>query len=632
MLRATGSAFGKHSSHSKPELDSFYKSSNGFKHIYPEDFEGMELESDSERSQKLSSYSQKYQTSNAYKHELKLEAEARCGSKTHKAMTKIQAGCDSSLKHCKLFVEAERTPLRDESQPWMMKTKIQTVAPEMVNDDEEPSQKQSRMLVQVDSEWGSERQSKMNVRIQAEPTRKTYWNRESSDKWARFLNKVDLVAEYQMQKPQQNFVRSLYELGKAQYFWQVNTDDRRGEEGLIRATIVVDPITRRFMNVSVHTPQERVRLESIELPFRLSPSTLSRRPSNIRSMSQFLEHVTSYGGASCRADERKVQTFDGVRYKAPMSNGCWHVLAKDCSRDEPRFVVLMKKQQSGEEKRLVKIVTPKTTIELQGSPSSQGTPLIKINGQRVQGEEQLAEQGIETSFGHVTVQKAGIKVEFNGQEAKIQVPQMYKNLQCGLCGHYNDEEEDIFRGANNELSSNLKDFHRSYTLKNEECSNVEKFYEQQDSSEFAIRSGKKSQRKSNSWFGSDDDETQSEEQQQQGGRRGSRFGSSEEEEGKWTSQEKKSGKRSPVERTQVIEYQHRVCFSEPVKKCPKGTYADEDAETKDSKVKFFCKERGSVEARRLLRKVHNGELVQTDEQQPSFVESVQVPTRCVAAY
>jgi hypothetical protein len=366
ILRASGSAFQKHATHSRPELDSFYSSGKSFKHIYPEDFEGMDLEQDEQRTSKLNSYSQKYAPSNAYKHEVKLEAEARCGQKTHKAMADLKAGCDSRLKHCKIFIEAERTPIHGESQQWRMKTKVQTVAPELINDDEEPSAKQSRMLVQIESQWGSDRQSSMNVRLQAEPTKKTYWNKDTSDKWARFLNKIDLVAEYSMPKSQQNSIQRLYELAKAQYFWQLSAEERQNQDGMIHATIVVDPISRRYANVSIQTPQERIRLEGIELPVRMAPYTLNRRPSNIQSMSQLFEHATSYGGASCRADDRKVQTFDGVRYKAPMSNGCWHVLAKDCSREEPRFVVLMKKQQSGEEKRLVKIVTPDSTIELQG--------------------------------------------------------------------------------------------------------------------------------------------------------------------------------------------------------------------------------------------------------------------------
>lgn len=59
-LRLIGSTFEKYSEHSRPELDSFYPSKRGFKHIYPEDFEGMSLEEDETRRSSLSTYSRQY--------------------------------------------------------------------------------------------------------------------------------------------------------------------------------------------------------------------------------------------------------------------------------------------------------------------------------------------------------------------------------------------------------------------------------------------------------------------------------------------------------------------------------------------------------------------------------------------
>ncbi|KAI6235354.1 Vitellogenin-6 [Aphelenchoides besseyi] len=68
-------------------------------------------------------------------------------------------------------------------------------------------------------------------------------------------------------------------------------------------------------------------------------------------------------------------------------------------------------------------------------------------------------------------------------------------------------------------------------------------------------------------------------------------------------------KIQPVKRTQVIEYNHKVCFSfEPVKHCPRGSTPDDDAETKSVKAQFFCVERISTEGRQLqkvgLKKVY----------------------------
>jgi len=632
-LRIKGSAFEKHSEHSRPELDSFYSSSNGFEHIYSEDFEGMELDQDDKRKSSLSTYSKQYQSKDSYKHQLRIEAEAHCGPKTHKVSAEIKGACDARMKHCKLFVEAERSPLNSESSPWTLKAKIQTVAPEITGEDEELANKQTRMLVQLDSEWGSDRRNKMNVRIQGEPTRKTFWKAGSQDKWTRFLNKYDMVAEYKLQSNQKHSVNRLYELMKAQLFWQLSVEDRRSnsndrqsnEEGIVRATVVIDPITRRHANISIQTPQERLRAQSIELPARMSPYSLSRRPSNVRSFGHLIQSVTNYGGAECKINDNRIKTFDGVSYKAPMYD-CWSVLAKDCSRDEPRFVVLAKKND--EEKRMKLIMNQKNLIiELISKSSDSQQTIVKINGKVVTDEEKLSEQGIETSYNNVYVRQSGVSVQADGEEIKIKIGGMYKNLQCGLCGHFNDEEEDVFRMSNGQRSNSLKQFHQSYTLKNQECdeNKLNKFYENQNSQEFSIdrRSNSRRQQQKNSWFDSDESQNQSEENY--------------DEENEWmkNSGEQKTTRNQPkpIKRTKVIEYQQKICFStEPVKRCPKGSSPDQSSENKEVKVKFFCLDRSSSEARRLLRQVRQGEIVQQENRPQSFVEDVQEPTRCESVY
>lgn len=248
-----------------------------------------------------------------------MEAEALCGSKVHKVSMGINGACDSYMKHCKLFIDGERTPLQSESQKWVMAAKIQTVAPEIVSEDEEPNKKQSRMIVQIDSEWGSDKKSHMNVRIQAEPTRKNYWLPNTSSKWSRFLNKIDMIADYKIHSTPKQLINRLYELSKAKvidnsfpfdlsvkFFWSLNIEDRRSnEEGLVRATIVIDPITRKHANISVQTPTERLRLEQVELPIRMLPTTLQRRPQSVHSIGHLIQSVTNYGGAECKADDRR---------------------------------------------------------------------------------------------------------------------------------------------------------------------------------------------------------------------------------------------------------------------------------------------------------------------------------------
>ncbi|PIC19233.1 hypothetical protein B9Z55_024854 [Caenorhabditis nigoni] len=82
-----------------------------------------------------------------------------------------------------------------------------------------------------------------------------------------------------------------------------------------------------------------------------------------------------------------------------------------------------------------------------------------------------------------------------------------------------------------------------------------------------------------------------------------------------------------VEKTQIKEQSHRICFSmEPVAECRRG-FEPESRLTK--KIRFTCMPRHSSNARRLMKETRQ-EPLQLDDYTTSFVESVKVPTACVA--
>jgi hypothetical protein len=625
-LRISGSAFRKadQGEHKGPEFNDFYQQSSQrkpFRSLYEdeEEYKSMEFQNNKHREERLSGFTSKYQSDKAYKHQLKIELEARAPVKTHRAEVQVQATCDQRLEHCKAILNAQRTPIWGEQKNWEIQAKLQTVAPENVRNGEEPDQKHSRALIKAEAEWGPQGtdQNRVDIRLQGEPTRKTYWRSDSADKWARFLNKFDLVAEYKLHSQQRHFVQRAFELLKARYFWQLSTDqERKGENNVVHATLVIDPITRRHANLTIQTPTERVQGKMIELPVRLQSFQLEKRPAQYHSFGQLLSSYTQQGSAECRADDRRVRTFDGVSYKAPMSE-CWSVLAKDCSREDPRFVVLMKKS---EEETKVKIITQKAVIELQKQSDKQQM-IVKIDGQKVEDEEKLQENGIEKSESQVYVQQKGIQVRFDGEEASIKVSGLYKNIQCGLCGHYSGEEEDIFRTSDNKRSQNLKEFHKSYTLKNQECEEkkLNKFYQDQDSEEFQVKQRKpQSAYYRNSYNQQERDESSEEDNQWW-----------DSEENKKESQKEKS---KPVDRTHVLEYSQKICFSsEPVKKCPQGMTQDENSESKQTKVQFFCLNRSSTQARRLQRQVRQGIVVESKDYPLSFFDTIEQPTKCQQA-
>lgn len=86
----------------------------------------------------------------------------------------------------------------------------------------------------------------------------------------------------------------------------------------------------------------------------------------------------------------------------------------------------------------------------------------------------------------------------------------------------------------------------------------------------------------------------------------------------------------PFEKTHVMEYNHKVCFSEkPIKECPRGT---EPTEEKEHKIKYICLQRTSSEGTRLLREARRNPkaVLELPEQNPSFTESMKVPVKCEA--
>lgn len=85
----------------------------------------------------------------------------------------------------------------------------------------------------------------------------------------------------------------------------------------------------------------------------------------------------------------------------------------------------------------------------------------------------------------------------------------------------------------------------------------------------------------------------------------------------------------PIEKTQVMEYNHKICFSmKPVRECPRNRYPT--ANKKDAKVQFGCLSRDSVQARRLLRQLKTENVLdEVRDLAPSFVETIKTPTKCV---
>jgi hypothetical protein len=462
-----------------------------------------------------------------------------------------------------------------------------------------------KFVAQINAEWGTDRKQELNVRINGEKFTPKAWIQKINgvDRYdfqslaenmklkVAFLNKFDISVDYKIQPSCQSNINRLFSALKAWNFWSTQIKPINGRDGSIFATVVIDPLTHEHLNVTVKTPSEKVLIDSIRMPMKIKPFELVRQSDYSSSKSRansFMDVVRSYGSKSrpeCKVDGRRVSTFDEVTYKAPLTK-CYSVLAKDCSsQGQPRFAVLMKKLEGDDKK--VKLIAGKQIIEVQ--PDKNGKLIVKINGDRMK-EEELADYGIDYSENEVNIETRDVSARFNGKKIWIQLAQTHKNTQCGLCGHYNDDAEDEFRMANNEHARELKDFHKSYTVVDDEC-----------------RSDMEETHKKENYRRMDSDE----------------YNSSEEQE------EKKNKK--PIEKTQVVEYNHKVCFSEqPVKECPRRM---EPKETESKRIKYTCLPRDSSEARQLLREARRNPKAKLDlpqSQNPSYTEVQEIPVSCSA--
>lgn len=166
--------------------------------------------------------------------------------------------------------------------------------------------------------------------------------RKSEEKRTAFLNKFNVLAQYKINPSTQNMFNSMLEVLKGYYFW--NTESKQnlqGRDGEFSGMIVIDPFAQNNANITLKTSKQIVRMQ---LPLKIRPFPLVSQKSeqSMHSLSQFWSRLSTQSRAECKIDGKRVQTFDNVFYKAPIST-CYSILAKDCSGEQPQFAVLMKK-------------------------------------------------------------------------------------------------------------------------------------------------------------------------------------------------------------------------------------------------------------------------------------------------
>lgn len=291
----------------------------------------------------------------------------------------------------------------------------------------------------------------------------------------------------------------------------------------------------------------------------------------------------------CEIQRELITTFDNVTYKYPIDE-CYHLIAKDCSREIP--VQVLAKQVSGG--KWVKLEAGKIQVEI--SPELE----VQYNGEKIrpslykeevvknsEGKKYLAIQMIKEGKLMVSAPIHGVKILSDGKHFQIQMSNMYRGRVCGLCGDMNGEKVAELKDPQGCVRSSVKDFAESYILGS--CSDRQSrpLEKSECVREYTAVPASLSLRSP-----------------------------------KWETRRVSSGIRYT---NKVIPRESETCFSiKPITECPVGTKPTGHV---TKKIAFHCVPRGRV-ANEMIARSRSGVLEELFSKSEDFSELVSMPEAC----
>src|SRR5688572_20141867 len=139
------------------ELKQFYKKSK-FDEEQDQHYESSEENS----NEQLDKYLDEYEPKKMYKHFANLHLQTVGGRSEKSARMEIEGSCDEKLRFCKAELNIKRSPMSGEPRDWTMKTQMQCLMPEYINDYSDyseterrssRSEKQQKFVSQMEVEW-----------------------------------------------------------------------------------------------------------------------------------------------------------------------------------------------------------------------------------------------------------------------------------------------------------------------------------------------------------------------------------------------------------------------------------------------------------------------------------------------
>ena len=609
-----------------PKFGKFYEDSS-------EDFLSKESSSSEEREESIinSEYYRTYKGKFPVGNEFEVELFTTGSSIKRKCVLGMDWTCDRDMKTCQAKIEIERTPVPvEETKPWKLVCNVKTLYPKTPFTINEITA-EKKFMCEIDSKWGMENNmnKKLNVKIVAEQSghmlelkdRSSYKRLFDSEEHRNsyrslfspvaqykqtlkygLLDEYKVDMDYELPTYERELINKWYRFVKHYYYSQskVQNIDIANPEGRVRAKFNIDPLNRRYLNITIMTPNENCKLEDIPLPMEASFMNMRRVSTPSRSFSHMLRQWFSSEQPICEVRSNRMTTFDGVKYDVPTST-CFSVLAKDCYNSQrSKFAVLIKKHSTSTEKKTIKIVTPTTKLIIR--PNGEKSLECELNGEKKPCNE-LRE--ITEHNNHIVLScrmygkeyircelpEAGLRVYFDGFSANVKVSPLYRSHVCGLCGQFDLDTDNEFTDSRRSLVSRRSMF-ESFLAENENCEH--EFPESETVLSF------------------DDD----------------RFNDLPE-----TIRmpvRSRTHDVRPVEVTKMIEQSHELCFSKhAVKKCPRHTYPIEHEQNKQ-KIVYSCLPRSSLQAEQFQRRAKYDDLIvsEVSELSASFTESERVPKIC----
>jgi ribosomal protein L17 len=605
-----------------PKFDKFFEDSS-------ENF--LSRESSEERDESIISddYTRTFKGRYPVSSEIELEIYTTGSSIKRKCVVGINLMCDDQMKTCNSKIEVERTPIPSlESKPWRMECNLKMLYPKTpFTINEITSDK--RFMCEIDAKWGSENnmdkklrtkivaeQSTLMLKLKDQSSFKRLSNSEEHRntypsifspvaqysqtlRWG-LLDEYKMDIDYELPTFERRLINKVYRHIQ-NYFYResvIRDLETSRPEGHIRAKFNIDPVNRRYLNVTVQTPTEELFLEDIALPMETSFMNMRRVSTPSRSFSHLLRQLLTSESSVCEIRTNRMRTFDDVKYDVPTST-CYTVLAKDCrSAQLSKFAVLIKKQDNTSEKKTLKIVTPTVKLIIRSVEENQLE--CELNGEKKECTKlrNVVEHNDHTILScrqHIKnlisceLPEAGLRVYFDGLSANIKVSPIYRSQVCGLCGQFDLNTQNEWTSSRREIVDRRSMF-ESFLVEKDNCEHEmpehntvlsfddERFENLPESSTMVVRSSEHEVR--------------------------------------------------PIEKTNIMEQGHELCFSrKPVKVCPRHTHAIK-YETK--KVVYSCLRRNTVQAEIFERQARYENVIvsEVEDLPTSFTESKRVPKIC----